>query len=155
MKHTFYKRDCQAHRARNDNRQGQSLVEAVVVIGMVIVLVSGLIVGTTVSLRSSELGRSRSLAVKYATEGIEYARNLRNVGWTDFQAKTGAWCLDKDKTLTQAVSGVCSANIDSMFARKLTFSWTDPKMTVTVAITWNDGSGDHKSELLTYFTQWR
>lgn len=134
---------------------GQSLVEAVVVVGMVILLVSGLIVGTTVSLRTSESGKFRSQAVKYTAEGIEYARNLRNLGWEDFQVKTGDWCLDKEKALTAASGGICPINVDALFKRKLTMSWSDPKMTVMVTVTWNDGSGEHVSQATTYFTEWR
>lgn len=134
---------------------GQSLIEAVVVIGTVILLVSGLIVGTTASLRASQAGRLRSQAVKYAQEAMEYARNLRNTGWETFQAKSGMWCLDKSLVLTQAQSGVCPTNIDSTFTRSITFSWTDPLMTVSVLVTWNDGSGTHQSAVTTYLTRWR
>lgn len=134
---------------------GQTLVEAVVVIGMVVLLVSGLIVGTTASLRAGEQGKYRAQAVKYAQEAIEYARNLRNTGWETFQAQTGTWCLDKSLVRSEAQSGVCPINVDSLFRRKLTLTWSDPQMEAVSTISWNDGSGDHKSELVTTFTQWR
>ncbi len=137
------------------NRKGQSLVEVVVVIGMVILLVGGLVVGTTTALRSSEHGRLRSQSVKYAQEGVEYARDLRNFSWEEFQAKTGVWCLDKDGALTESQSSICPVNIDNALTRSLTFAWSDPRMTVTVVVSWNDGSGDHASTLITYFTKWQ
>ncbi len=139
----------------NSSQRGQSLVEAVVVIGMVILMVGGLIVGTTVSIRASESGKFRSQAVKYTQEGIEYARNLRNLGWADFRAKTGDWCLDKAKVLTPANAGTCPINVDTIFSRKLSLSWSDPRMSVTVTVNWNDGSGEHVSQATTYFTEWR
>ena len=159
MRHNrpFHYRDChsRSNRDRNDNRSGQTLVEAVVVIGMVVLLVSGLIVGTTASIRASERGKQRAQAVKYAQEAIEYARNLRNTGWQTFQSQTGDWCLDKSQVRTEAASGICPINVDTLFRRKLTLTWNDPQMDVTSTVSWNDGSGDHKSELVTYFTQWR
>lgn len=134
---------------------GQSLVEAVVVIGVVVVLVTGIVVGTTASLRNTNEGKTRSLALKYSQEGIEYARNLRNIGWTGFAEKSGAYCLDKTSVLTAATSGECPVNVDSVYKRSLTFTWVDPVMTVVSQVSWDNGRGVHKSELTTNFTKWR
>ena len=137
------------------SQSGQSLVEAVVVIGVVVLLVTGIVAGTTASLRNIDQGKTRSLALKYSQEGVEYGRNLRNTGWETFQAKSGVLCLDKASVLTAASSGVCPVNVDSVYTRSLTFTWSDPTMTVVSRATWNDGSGEHKSELTTNFTKWR
>lgn len=137
------------------SKSGQSLVEAVVVIGVVILLVTGIVAGTTASIKNVDQGKTRSLALKYSQEGMEYARNLRNTGWETFQVKNGLYCLDKTSVLTAAASGTCPVNVDTMYKRSLTFTWSDPTMTVLSQVTWNDGNGEHKSELTTNFTKWR
>ncbi|MBI5448717.1 hypothetical protein HY948_00125 [Candidatus Gottesmanbacteria bacterium] len=140
---------------KTSGQSGQSLVEAVVVIGVVTVLVTGIIVGTTASLRNINEGKTRSLALKYSQEGIEYARNLRNIGWTGFAEKSGVYCLDKTNVLTASANSVCPVNVDSIYIRSLTFTWVDPVMNVASKVAWDDGRGEHKSELTTNFTRWR
>jgi len=67
-------------------QQGQSLVEMIVVIGVVVLLTTGIVVGTTTSLSRSETSETRSQALSYAQEGIELARGLRDAGWNTFTA---------------------------------------------------------------------
>ena len=135
---------------------GQSLIEAGVAVGVVIILVTGLIVGTTSALKSSQFGRTKALTIKYTQEGIELTRRLRNSGWAVFSARSGLWCLDKVGNWTQA-SPSCSVNIDNLFTRGVTFNWdsANERMIVTVNVSWDSGSTTHDTQLVTYFTQWR
>lgn len=142
MKHTF--------------QRGQTLAEVVVALGIVLILVTGLIVGGTSAIRTSDQGRMRSKATQYAQEGLELTRKRRDENWATFQATSGLWCLDKEGVFSQAV-GVCPVNIDNTFTRGVTFTWNAGalRMEVTMTVTWQDGSSPHKSELVTYFTQWQ
>ena len=80
---------------RNKNNQhGQTLVEAIIAISVVVMLVTGLIAGTSASLKTSQSGRSRYQAVKLAEEGLEYARSLRDTSWSTLTAYTGTHCFD-------------------------------------------------------------
>ncbi len=136
---------------------GQSLVEVVVAVGVVILLVTGLIVGSTNAIRGGEFGIIKSRAIKYAQEGIELSRSLRDSGWAAFATKSGVWCLDKTGVWTQAVAGACPVNVDVVFTRMVTFTWdaAGSRMKVDVNVSWNDGNGVHTSEIITYFTQWK
>lgn len=137
------------------NERGQTLAEIVVAIGIVVLLVSGLIVGTTASVRTAGEARLRSLAVKYSQEALELTRQLRDSDWDAFQAYSGLWCLDKGGVWTSA--SLCPVNIDNTFTRGVTFSWNGSanRMEVTASVTWQDGGTTHKSDLLTYFTKWQ
>lgn len=142
---------------KNDRHaRGQSLAEIIVTIGIVALLVTGVVAATTTSLRNNQAGRVRSLAVQYAQEGIELTRELRGAGWSDFQAYSGLWCLDKNRTWTQAV-GTCEVNIDGVFTRSVTFTWnaTDERMEVTVTVAWNDAGIPRSTTLETYLTDWK
>lgn len=138
--------------------RGQTLAEVVVAIGVVVLLVTGLVVGTSVTLKASQYGKARSQAVQYAQEAIEIARNVRDSGWTTFAAYGGVspvfWCLDKSGVWT-AMSDSCSPNIDNFYTRQVTVTWIDPKMKVEVQVSWTDGNKTYTVPVTTYFTQWQ
>jgi type II secretory pathway component PulK len=138
--------------------KGQTIVEAIVVVSVVVLLVTGLIAGTTTSLRASQSGRQRGQATKYAEEGLEYARSLRDVSWSDFQTKSGDYCLGSDSILAVSSGGTCAINIsntEGSFARKLSFSWDGSKMTVSSTVYFPVGTTQANVSLKTYFTQWK
>ncbi len=137
---------------------GQTLIEAVVVIGVVVLLATGLIAGTTASLRAAQSGRARSQAVTLAQQGIELMRTLRDQQWSSFQAYTGFYCVADDHTLTPNASEDCPLDIETPqgnFGRSVHFDWQDPRMVVTVKVKYVDGALTRDSTLVTYFTQWR
>lgn len=133
---------------------GQTLVEIIVVVGVVVLLVTGLVIGTTASVRIGEAGKTRSKAVKYAQEGIELARTIRDTQWLTFVAMSGTYCLD-DANVWAEATGACAVNINSLFARSVDFSYVDPRMTVISTVSWQDSSGTKQTSLKTFFTQWK
>lgn len=140
------------------HQSGQTLAEVVVAIGVIVLLVTGLIIGTSVTLKASQYGRGRSQAVQYAQEAVELARNLRDAGWTSFLTYGGVtprtWCVDKSGTWT-AQSGSCPPNIDAFYTRQVTFTWIDPNMKTDVVVSWRDGNKTYTVPITTYFTQWK
>jgi len=137
--------------------RGQTLVEAVVVVGIVVLLVTGLIAGTTASLRSAQSGRTRTQAVSLTQEGIEIIRGIRDENWNTFASYTGSYCLGDDRVLT-VNGGICSPNIttpEGNVTRHVTFNWQDPRMVVTATVTYPEGETTRDVTLTTYFTQWK
>lgn len=139
-------------------QKGQTLVEAIVVIGMVILLVTGLIAGTTASLKTSQAGRAKSEAVKFAEDGIERIRLIRDDNWTTFASYSGLYCFASDGTLTLPTGPTCPVNIqtaDNSFSRSTSFIWLGDKMHVQVAVVYHEGDAEQTVFLDTYFTRWR
>lgn len=139
-------------------QKGQTLIEAIVVIGMVVLLVTGLVAGTTTSLKSAQTGRSRTQAVSLAEEGIELARTLRDTQWSTFQAYSGYYCLSSNHVFSPNGSDVCPLDIvtpQGSFGRSVQFLWQDPTMVVTVRVTYVEGGSTRTTTLVTYLTQWR
>lgn len=135
--------------------RGQTLIEVIVAIGVVVLLVTGLIVSTSVTLKASQYGKMRSLGTQYANEAIEAARNLRDSGWSTFLFYGGtSQCLNKAGTWA-LMDVACAPNIDSFYTRVVTFTWDDPRMKVDVAVTWVDGAKTYSATLSTYLTQWK
>jgi Tfp pilus assembly protein PilV len=144
---------------QKNTQLGQTIVEAIVVIGVVVLLVTGLIAGTTTSLRSASAGKIRSQALKYAEEGLEFMRNIRDQKWDTFQSYNGWYCLGTDGQLIPTTSqSSCSVNIvtsDNSFARSLNFVWDGQKMQVQVSVRYPEGSQTKDVSLTTYYTQWK
>lgn len=128
------------------HQKGQSLVEMIVVIGMVVLLTTGIIAGTTLSLSRSEASRTRSQALSYAQAGIELARATRDNGWAAFAA------MGNPPSTTVS-------NIDSTFTRSVTFQLTTVSgvstMKVTSRVVWGDTTNPSAVQLITYLTQWK
>jgi len=146
-------------------RNGQSLIEVIVAVGMIMLLTTGLIAGTTAAIKAGRFGSVKSPAGKYAQEGIETARKLRDESWSSFDAmKSGAtngkWCLGDDLAFVDAKESPevsCLGNLNTTYTRYLTFTWigAENAMQVTSTVTWIDGSTMKKSELITKFTNWK
>lgn len=138
------------------SQKGQTLAEIIVVLGIVLLLVTSLISGSTGALRTSDQSKLRSSAVSLGQEAMEKVRQMRDESWATFQSKSGLWCLDKAGVWTQA-SGICLVNVDGIFTRGVTFSWNAgaERMEVTTTVSWQDAGATHQSTLITFFTQWQ
>jgi Tfp pilus assembly protein PilV len=141
--------------------RGQTLLELVIAMGVVAVIVTGLVVASTASLRYSQDSRLRSGGVKYAQEAIEVVRQIRDTQpWTTFEAySTGTsktWCLSSAGVFSDQGGGECPLiSVGSPFTRSVTFTWNDPIMEVTSEVRWQVGSTQASTQLKTYFTQWK
>jgi len=146
-------------RTVKENQFGQSFVELIIIVAVVILLVTGLIVGTVSSLKTTNFASSKSQATKYAQEGIELARRERDTGWYAFYANRSnkTFCVNKTGAYIQGNMCAGSNLIDATFSRIVSYIWNSAqnRMEVTVTVSWPDGGGTHKSQVSTYFTQWR
>jgi type II secretory pathway pseudopilin PulG len=139
--------------------QGQSLIEVVVAIAVVILIVSGLIIAVISSLRSAQSSKARSVSTKLTQDGIESIRNLRDSGWATFISKSSAtsWCLGTDGLLTDHPP--CPQNIVTggiTFIRTVLIADTGgDQATVTVTVTWTEGQTAKNSTVTTVLTKWR
>ncbi len=144
---------------------GQTLVEAIVVIGIVVLLSTGLISGTTASLKAARVDRERTQAVKFAQESLETIRSIRDDSWNTFatyrDTNSGEYCMGSGNALIPQINTNCIGNIvltDGTYSRSVLFSnsVTDPNVTVvTVTVDTIDGSLKNPAVLTTYFTQWK
>jgi len=132
--------------------RGQSLVESVVTLGVVILLVTGLVIGTTASLKYAQSSRSRSTATQYASEGLELARKERDRGWTAF-ARSGTFCVGTSGNIPTEPCDV----IDNTYSRSLEYTYNDTTKSVIVVskVSWIEGNETRIISLQTTFTNWK
>jgi len=131
---------------------GQSLVESVITLGVVILLVTGLVVGTTSALKYAQSSRARSTATQYASEGLELARRERDTSWSSF-ARNGSFCVDATGSIP---SEPCSL-LENKYSRTVTYDFDDAaeSVAVTSVVSWPEGAEIKEISLQTTLTNWK
>jgi len=127
------------------NSSGQSLIEVVAGLAVMMIVILSLVTVTTVLVRNASFSRNQMLATKYAQEWIEEARNLRNtLPESTFFAGGSLPCQNSDM-------------VGTLFTRTrdCDISTDGKTMTVVVTVSWADDKGAHESKLTTELTNWQ
>ncbi len=142
-------------------RHGQSMVEAVVVIGVVVMLVTGLVTATTTTLRSGQMSKSRVQALRYAKEGLEVVRIIKDADWNLIPQTSKQYCLGKGEQALVNESLPCAKTIDNTYSRTVAFADSgactaaSSCRSVTVTVTWSESGQDKSVALTSFLTNWR
>jgi Tfp pilus assembly protein PilV len=123
------------------NEKGQSLIEILVALAIVVIVILALVGVTTVSIRNATFAKNRALATKYAQEWMEETRKERDENINFFDSD----CVFQ--TDNPGLSGI--------FSRVRTCGLDGDTMTVKVTVSWSEGGVSHKSELVTHLTNWK
>lgn len=147
-------------RIKNKN-SGQTIIEATIALASILLVLTAISIAIAISLSNSQFIKSQSLAAKYAQEGMEYIRFLRNTNPTTFESREGIYCMNEDNVFT---AGSCQAvNVAGTFKRESEFTQdSSPDCNggakVTVTVYWASGKCDsqnrfcHKSQLVSCFS---
>lgn len=124
-------------------QKGQTILEAIVVVGIVAVFVSAIVVLSVITLHSVAIAKHRSKATTYARAGIEQVRSLRDGEYTSFKEKNGKYCLNASFIWTSTTEN-CPLSIDNYYSRTVTLDWSSDPDTVNVSsdVMWHEGGGD-------------
>lgn len=144
--------------------KGQSLIEVLVALGVAVAVLTAIASTVLTSLYNAQFSKNQNLATLYGQQGMEVVRDLKNRSWTDFYSRTAqqgttTYCLPQSGVLNQN-PGSCQPQelLDSHFRREVGFIRLpdDPsnKVQVTATVTFVDSKGEHKSELISIFTNW-
>ncbi len=118
---------------------GQSIIEVVVALSLVAAVVLALVRVTIVSINNASFAKDQRAATKYAQEGIENARKLK----------------EENESLFWSKSGTETENLGK-FTRTITYTEIEDKqkMQIEVKVSWQDSKGEHQSNLQTNLTKW-
>ena len=136
---------------------GQTLLEVIFVMVLITVALGAFVFTATRSVRSTTNTASRSVGTKYAQQGMEIVRQLRDRNWTNFLSYADSTrCPSADTTIAWA-EGACTieGEYDDFYTRSATFEWDADNefMTVVVNVEWTDDVGLHNSSLKSIFTR--
>ena len=155
--------------------RGQTLVEAVVALGIVLMVITALVVITTTALNRSKLVEERLQAQKYSQEGIEWIRAEKdNNDWADFLGRLGPpWGIPKTYCFNvspipaawPAEGGCGDYDLADIFMREAALNVVEPNdncqsgpnskcIEVKMTVSWQEGGRTHTSEQTTYLTDW-
>jgi Tfp pilus assembly protein PilV len=91
------------------NQKGQTLFELVMAIAIGIVIITGIVILTTLSLNNSSFAKNDSNSLRYTQEGLEWVRTERDKSWATVVAKSGpvgqTYCISD---LSWGSQGQCS-----------------------------------------------
>ncbi len=138
--------------------KGSTLIEAVISLGIITIIVTGVTVVVTTALSNSQHSVNQNSATEFAQEGLEIVRSIRNSNYNQFKNFDGTYCLDKgDIMLGSPVSSCSTPNVDN-FIRSVVIQQSPgcaaDIASVTVTTSWSSSkcpseSFCHKSELST------
>lgn len=105
------------------NNKGQTIIEAVIALASILLTLTAISIAIGTSLNNSEFLKNQSLASKYAQQGMEQVRYLKNSSPQSFDSYIGVQCMGEDKVL---VPGGCNpanqgAIIDNLYKREIEF----------------------------------
>ncbi len=131
-------------------RAGQSMVEMIIAIAVIVMILAGLLTATTSSLSRSTDVSQRSQATKRAQNGIELARQLRDEDWNEFKAISGTKYVVDGQLVDSAPSG-------DMFIQTLEFDHScGPNcVIVTSTVSWQEKGVLKDISVQTTLTQWK
>lgn len=134
--------------SKNKYNQGQSLVELILaffVMALVIVAIVGI---TTISLRNANSAKNNTLARRYAEEGMEHLRQLRDEDWISFRNKAplvpngASYCLNNLSNNLDISGGCSQAMTGLIFEREANMTrLNDNIVLAVVVVTWSDENG--------------
>lgn len=130
------------------SQKGQSLVEALIALGVAVVIISGIAVAVITSVNNTDFSKNQNLATQYAQQGMELVRHKSESDWGSFTMLSGSYCLDQNSTDLSPAGLGCSLNINDansnpFFIRQVDVSQNTSSCTgsasVSVKVSWTDG----------------
>lgn len=150
-------------------QRGSSLIEIIVATGVMALVLTAIVAGLTLSLKTNAEAEYRSQAVKRSQEAMEVFRRERTLrGWDGFVAgltDNASYCF---QTLpapeAELESGECDSS-DAIVISGIEFfrqaeveiddsSPSDVEVRVEMRVFWNTGSGQRSVNLVQTFRQW-
>lgn len=145
---------------RSEAETGQTIVEATIALASILLTLAAIGIAISTSVNNSQFIKQQTQASKYAQDGMEQLRYVRNTNSTSFFSKEGIYCMNEDNSL---VPGSCTGvNIAGAFKREAEFTQLSTiecgdSTKVTVSVYWASGKCNqpntfcHKSQLVSCF----
>lgn len=154
-----------------NSQSGQTIIEAIVALSAILLTISAIAVAVLTGISNSTFVKNQNLGNKYAQQGIEFVRNIKENDINKFINYSGTWCIDESVSppvLTQEATkcgGIVNAGdthireiIFDVGSTGTSYSPCSEKETrITVKASWPSGKcGEtdrycHRSELATCF----
>lgn len=145
--------------------KGQTLIETVIALAVVLILVAALLSLSVASVRSATLSRNKTVATQLAYQQSDLARNLRdsttlyNWNWANFSsafnsANCTSSCYVNGSTFVSGTTTSTAGSTTFTIYMKGPAA-TATQLSYTVYVTWNDSMGPHTESISSILTPWK
>lgn len=95
------------------NQRGETLIEALGALAVISIVISAVATAVITTLSNTRYNENETLSTKYAQQGIEQVRQIRNTNYPAFKAFSGLYCLGKGQTTLGTTQAICNPNVDT------------------------------------------
>lgn len=149
--------------------RGQTLIEVIIAIGLVVLVLLTLVSALTLAIRNNQFAKDQVLARNRSRETLEWLRSLREqMGWESFLAMISSDSPPVDYCLTSLPSDVAGAialsnqpcsRIDMVsgtkYVRDLVLDVvSNDEINAVITVRWTEGGKDHKSTSTLILKKW-
>jgi Tfp pilus assembly protein PilV len=151
------------------DQKGQTMVEILIAMTVVTVVMVAVVSRAIDAVKSAQFARNKSLATRYAQEGVEWGRLQRDaMGWESFSGLLTAGSIQQ-YCLIDITADIDSMTVDACgsgdeitgthFQRQVDLTLTDVAgendyVYVEVRVSWEDAIGTHNARLQTNLSEW-
>jgi len=145
---------------------GQTIIEAAVALAAILITLSSIAVVMITSLNNSQFIKDQTVASRYAQQGMEYIKSIRNNDPVTFFAYSGVKCFNQNNSIS--ATSCATVNIANIYKREVEFDQNDSQCgadssglygtKVTVNVYWSSSKCQasntfcHSSSLVSCFT---
>ncbi len=122
-------------------QKGETLIEALGAMAIIVVVITAVASSVITALNNAKSNENATLATKFAQQGIEQVRQIRDTDYAGFRLYDGLYCLGKNqKTLGSKQNACARPNVDT-FIRSVEINQRPgcsrdvPEVSVAVAFT--------------------
>lgn len=127
------------------NTKGQSLIEALVALGVAVVVISAVAISVITAVNNADNSKIQNQANAYASSEMEVLHQQSRANWIafdNFNISHSSFCVAKDGSISTSIP--CTVNIGTLFIRQVDIdriNGADCSSTtkVTVTVSWKDG----------------
>ena len=125
------------------NQKGQTLIEAVVALGIAVAIISAITSLVITSLNATTFSKNQSQASEYAQQGLESIRSLVSANYSSFlnTYSSQSYCLDSNNNLNVNLSN-CNSVKTGIFTKEVDFVQNSADcqgyLKATVIVSWSD-----------------
>lgn len=136
--------------------KGTTLIEVLIALAVASIVIAGVTIVSITALSNAQYVRSSDQATKYAQEGMEVVRSIRNADYPGFRSYNGTFCLGGNEKTFGLPQSTCTVPNVGSFIRSVELEQSSCGVDVarvTVVVAWTDGRCDggsycHRSDLV-------
>ena len=127
---------------RDFTNKGETLIEAIGALAIIAIVVTAASVAIITALSNANFNQNQTQSTKFAQQGLEVVRQIRDADYTGFRTYAGTYCLAEGQTVLNTPVASCPNPNVSEFIRTVTVTQDGCSVNVaevSVKVAFTDG----------------